>query len=224
MRRRPSRVLIVLSAAIAVVVSGCSSNSVKPDPSTSSTSVPSTTPATSTPTSSASKTTPTTSTPTSTTPASPVGTIAIPKVEPQAQAAVNSYIEFLRAENYVAQDPGEIRRGIMTMYVGSKAAKAVKAQLDAMAAAGTASRGNPDDPRVTVNFVASAKLIVLNSCPLAAKTDPQHIIKVSTGQTIVPPKQNPPPPYELRVLMFLNTKGHWVFISSTQDTSRTCTG
>ncbi len=110
------------------------------------------------------------------------------------------------------------------MYVGSKAGKAVKAQLDAMAAAGTAFRGNPDNPRVTVDFIDSDKLIVLNSCPLPAKTNPNHVIVVKTGKTVAPPKQNPPPPYELRLLMFLNKKGHWVFISSTQDTSRTCTG
>lgn len=216
--------MVVLSAVVAVAVSGCSSNSVKPDPTSSSSSVQPTSTTSNATTATPTTAKPTTTQPTSTTPASPVGTIAIPKVEPQAQAAVNSYIEFLRAENYVGQDPGEIRRGVMTMYVGSKAAKAVKAQLDAMAAAGTAFRGNPDNPRVTLDFIDSDKLIVLNSCPLADKTDPQHIIKVSTGKTVVPPKQNPPPPYELRVLMFLNKKGHWVFISSTEDTSRTCTG
>lgn len=227
MRRRPSCVLLAPLLAIAVVASGCSGNSGHRNP-TGSTSPPtgaSTEPTTTTPASTApGPTTASATKATSTISTAPTSAITIPKVAPSAQPAVDNYIAFLRAEYLVGQDPGEIRRGDMTMYLGAKALKSVNAQLDAMAAAGTAFRGNPDNPRVTLDFIASSKLVVLNSCPLPAKTDPYHVIKVSTGATVVPPKQNPPPPYELRILMFLNKKGRWVLINSTADTSRTCTG
>jgi hypothetical protein len=220
-RRRPSRVLVVLSAVVAVGVSGCSANSVKQESTTSALPTSATTrPTTTKPTT----TKPTTTKAASETPASPAATIAIPKVEPHAQGAVNSYIAFLRAEVFVGQDPGQIRRSGMTMYLGAKALKAVNAQLDAMAAAGTAFRGNPDDPRVTVDTVASSKLVLLYSCPLPAKTNPYHVITVKTGKQVVPPKQSPPPPYQLLLFMFLNKKNHWVLIKFSQDTSRTCTG
>ena len=209
-----------LCASVVLVVSGCSSNSVKPDPTATAT------PSTGASTTSATSTKAPTKAPTKTlspTPAPATGTIAVPKVASDAQAAVNAYIGFLRAELYVGQDPGQIRRGTLDLYLGGKALKAVNAQLDAMGVAGTAFRGNPDDPRLKILKVTSSKLVLLTSCPLPAKTNPYHVIDVSTGKTVAPAKHSAPPPYLLTLNMFLNAKKHWVLIKFAQDTSTTCT-
>ena len=200
---------------VLIAVTGCSGGSGK---STVSSTV-STTPVPASTTASASTTTAKTTT---TTPR-PAPTIAIPKVQPDAQGAVDSYIEYLRAAYLVEANPASIRRGDMNKLLGSDALKSVNAALDALGKAGIGYRGTPPDPRLKVVTIASSALVFLSSCPLQSKTDPYRQIVLATGRPVKVSDRQPGPPY-LRTLTMFHNKKRWVLIRFSDDTSRTCTG
>jgi hypothetical protein len=201
---------------LVVAVAGCTAGSGKDAPSTTA-STPSIT-------TSARSTTAKATTPKATTSApKPTATIAIPKVEKDAQDAVNAYVEYLRAAYLVEADPAGIRRGDMTKLLGAKALKSINASLDALGKAGIGYRGTPPNPRLKVVEVKSAKLVFLTSCPLQSKTDPYHQVVLATGQPVKVSDRKPGPPY-LRTLTMFHNKKRWVLIKFSDDTSRTCTG
>jgi hypothetical protein len=206
----------VIGAVLAVA--GCSGGSGQPNASTTA----STPPATVTSTSAATTTTKAPSTTLATKP-KPTPTITIPKVEKNAQGAVDAYIAYLRAAYLVEADPAGIRRGDMTKLLGAKALKSINASLDALGRAGIGYRGTPPDPRLKVVEVASSKLVFLSSCPLQSKTDPYHQVVLATGKPVKVSDRKPGPPY-LRSLTMFHNKKRWVLIKFSDDTSRTCTG
>lgn len=153
----------------------------------------------------------------------PVPTIATPKVEKDAQAAVDAYVDYLRAAYLVEANPASIRRGDMTKLLGATALKSINASLDALGKAGIGYRGTPPDPRLKVVEVKSSKLVFLTTCPLQSKADPYRQVVLATGQAVKVSDRKPGPPY-LRTLTMFHNKKRWVLIKFSDDTSRTCTG
>jgi hypothetical protein len=166
---------------------------------------------------------PTTTARATTTAPRPTATIVTPKVEKDAQGAVDAYVDYLRAAYLVEANPGAIRRGDMTKLLGASALKSINASLDALGKAGIGYRGTPPNPRLKVVEVKSAKLVFLSSCPLQSKTDPYHQVVLATGKPVKVSDRKPGPPY-LRTLTMFHNKKRWVLIKFTDDTSRTCTG
>lgn len=147
----------------------------------------------------------------------------MPKVAKDAQGAVDAYIAYLRAAAVVEANPASIRRGDMNMLLGAKAKQSINASLDALGRAGIGYRGTPPDPRLKVVQVKSAKLVLLASCPLSAKSDPYRQVSLATGLPVNTSAREPRPPYKRTLTMFHNKK-RWVLIKFSDDTSRTCTG
>jgi hypothetical protein len=206
---------------VLVAVAGCSGGSgkVKVSTTVSARSTPATRTSSPAPTP---KATTTTAKATTTAPG-PTASITIPKVEKDAQGAVDAYVEYLRAAYLVEADPGAIRRGDMTKLLGPKARKSINASLDALGRAGIGYRGTPPDPRLKVVEVKLPKLVFLTSCPLQSKTDPYRQVVLATGKPVKVSDREPGPPY-LRTLTMFHNKKRWVLIKFSDDTSRTCTG
>jgi hypothetical protein len=174
------------------------------------------------PTATTSPTTSATSSPTST---------PTPTIDPTAQAAVETYMEFVAARDAALQHPRKLGESYAPGADPSKFSfPPFQGQLDgsitALAGRHQSFRGEPGHPRVAVtrvNLTASPEpLVVLSDCPTPS---PKFVLTDDiTGKPIpvtLPPGAAPPP-YRVTVHL-VQRQGHWGVLSTTADRSATCT-
>lgn len=217
---RKSRRVALLAAAMAAVITGCSSNTPNPGPSAPDSQV--TTPTTtSTSGGSTSTTSPATTPPTSSSSA---------PADPRVAAAVKAYDNFIKA-TYVSYahpplKPGDPfpKGGDFRPYSFDPAQAKVLSYVLSLTLDGIEYRGTPPTPRVAV---VSSQLaaqpyptVTLTDCPTAPAS--WNAYYRATGKPVTDKPGQVKPPHLTTVTVIFYQK-HWGVKKLTANASRTCT-
>lgn len=218
---RGSRWVVLVAAAMAAALAGCSSNKPNPGPSApdSHVSSPSTTSASGGPTSPKTSAATTPATSSSSAPA-----------DPRVAAAVKAYDNFMAAYAVSEQHPPDsqgkpyVAGGDFTKYAFDPARIEYVSYILGLTQLQLAYRGTPPVPRVSVTNADLATkpypTVTLVDCPTAPNN--WKVVATSPGPpatTKTTPKA--PPPYKATVTVIFYEK-HWGVSKITTDTSRTC--
>lgn len=152
-----------------------------------------------------------------------------PSVAPEAQPAVEAYLEFSEAATAAQRDPATFSKSeknaeAFTSVAFDPIRIAYIQYIAQLANAKTAFQGTPSQPRVSVKSVDLAAKpypkVVLADCPTAAPTWRLYYLK--TGKVAPEVKEKVPAPY-LSTVEVIKVQGRWGASAITVDKSRTCT-
>lgn len=216
---RTSHRVAFVSAAMAVVVAGCSSNTPNPGPSGTD---GSTTPSTSG--TSGSPTAPTTSSTTT-----PATSSSSAPADPRVAAAVRAYDNFMATYAVSQQHPPAtpdkpyVAGGDFPKYMFDPARSEYVGYVLNLTLAQLAYRGTPPMPRLSVtNADLAAKpypTVTLTDCPTAPAS--WKVVATSGPPPTTKTSPKAPPPYKATVTVIFYEK-RWGVSKMTVDTSKTC--
>jgi hypothetical protein len=152
-----------------------------------------------------------------------VSKVPTPTVAPAAQAAVDAYIAFYNISNEIDANPAHADVAKMNQYLTGKALTLFDGVVTSQRTSGTAYRGIPPQPRVTVGTIFSPTFVVLSSCPAQSRANPFVQIYVDTGKPVPVSSPAIAPPYKITISM-QKINGAWKVADLLVDTSKTCTG
>lgn len=152
-----------------------------------------------------------------------------PTLEPQVQAALDSYLAFAKAAEVARRDPqafldGKNPAADFRQYSWDPMMIRYTVYVSKLAQQKVAYRGTPPQPRVVVQSVdMKAKpypKVVLTDCQTPAPD--WHAYRLATGKRVPEPSSSIPRPW-LITATIIYYKGRWGMAEASSDESRTCT-
>ncbi|HZC53153.1 MAG TPA: hypothetical protein VE441_11730 [Mycobacterium sp.] len=142
-----------------------------------------------------------------------------------AKPAVDAYLAFMAATDKAFRDPTHVRSSTFDKYVAGQAKLLFDSSLAQERRQGKAQRGAAPirHVRVVKNRVADKTLpwVVLRDCATTDPKNPYVEYYVETGKPVPQKSHNPPGPYADTIKIFL-INGQWTITSFTVDTTWTC--
>jgi hypothetical protein len=154
-----------------------------------------------------------------------------PTVDPQAQPAVDAYLNYVIALDRALNNPPKFGQNYLpaadfTRFSFDPARGQAKASIASLGVQGLLFKGDPGHPRIkVVTILTDAKpypMVVLKDCP--TPTPKLRIYDAKTGKDMTqsPPPGTQPTPY-LSTIEVIYYQGRWGVSNIVADTSRTCT-
>jgi hypothetical protein len=155
----------------------------------------------------------------------------VPTIDPQAQPAVNAYMNFVTALDTASRNPRKLGQNFLpsadfTKFSFDPIRGQANASIVSLSDQGQLFKGDPGHPRVQVAEIEpDAKpypTVVLKDCPTPTPT--WHIYNAKTGKQLAMtlPPGTPPTPY-LSTVEVIFFQGRWGVSTIAADTTRTCT-
>ena len=155
-----------------------------------------------------------------------------PTIDPNAQAAVTAYMNFVAARGEAMRNPRKLGgadylpAADFTKFAFDPARGQANAFIVSLSEQGQLFKGDPGRPRVSVDAIElDAKpypTVVLKDCPTPTPTWRIYDAKTGKQMTMTLPPGTQPTPY-LSTVEVIYYQGHWGVSKIDADTSRTCT-
>jgi hypothetical protein len=152
-------------------------------------------------------------------------------IDPQAEPAVNAYMNFVAALAQASRSPRKLGQSFLpaqdfTKFSFDPIRGQANASIVSLSEQGQLFKGDPGHPRVSVAAIKpDAKpypTVVLKDCPTPTPTWRIYDAKTGKAMTITLPPGTKPTPY-LSTIEVIYYQGHWGVSKIDADTSRTCT-
>ena len=138
--------------------------------------------------------------------------------------AVDAYVAFSALVDKAFRNPARVPASTFDKYLAGQAKQLFVSSLAEEKAEGKAYRGAPPIRRVRVvqnHMAESLKWAVLRDCAMENPADPELEYYSATGKPVPQKKHDPPAPYADTIKIFL-INGQWTITQFTVDSTRTC--